>query len=312
MAQSGLHVPAEEGSTFCMHDYVLCDIGDGQSIIENLSTFSSHLTNILEILNNATNESLVLMDELGTGTDPAEGMGIAVAVLDELRQKGCLFLATTHYPEVKDFAESTEGIINARMEFDRETLQPLYKLLIGEAGESCALYIAQRLGFPGHLLNRARKEAYGERTSEKRAGSFGVFDEAETKKVEGYGDFEENEIKTTPHYTSKIQKEPLKNSAPLRSDKFNIGDSVMVYPQKVLGIVYMRANEKGELGVQIQGKKQLINHKRVKLKAPASEMYPEDYDFSIIFDTVANRKARHQMEKKHCPDLVIRYDEGVK
>jgi len=294
MAQSGLHVPAAEGSVFCMNDMVLCDIGDGQSITENLSTFSSHLTNILEILNNATNESLVLLDELGTGTDPAEGMGIAIAVLDELRQKGCLFLATTHYPEIKEFARKTRGLVNARMEFDRDSLQPLYRLRIGEAGESCALYIAQRLGFPGHLLNRARREAYSERNKSTSQNQYGEFDEVPSPEK--------------PESGGKIRREVPKRTEPRRSERFNIGDSVTVYPQKAIGIVYQPANEKGELGVQIKGKKQLINHKRVKLHTPASELYPPDYDFSIIFDSVENRKARHQMEKKHHPDLVIKYD----
>lgn len=104
MAQSGLHVPAEENSIFCLHNLVLCDIGDGQSITENLSTFSSHIKNIIEILRQANLESLVLLDELGSGTDPAEGMGLAIAILDELSAKKCLFVVTTHYPEIKEYA----------------------------------------------------------------------------------------------------------------------------------------------------------------------------------------------------------------
>ncbi|MEM1483949.1 DNA mismatch repair protein MutS [Oscillospiraceae bacterium PP1C4] len=295
MAQSGLHVPVSDGSVLCMHNHILCDIGDGQSITQNLSTFSSHIKNIIEILKNVSNESLVLLDELGSGTDPAEGMGLAIAILDELRQRNCLFVATTHYPEIKDFAKNTDRIINARMEFDRESLQPLYKLQIGEAGESCALYIAQRLGFPGHMLNRAQKEAYCGRGSAARDIPTILFSE------------DSSNITIFP--TSRIQKEPQKRTASLRSESFNIGDSVTVYPQKAIGIIYKQTNEKGELGVQISGKKQLISHKRIKLITPASELYPDDYDFSIIFDTVENRKARHKMGKRHRPDLVIKYEE---
>ncbi|MDD2504573.1 MAG: DNA mismatch repair protein MutS, partial [Clostridia bacterium] len=158
MAQSGLHVPATDG-VFTMNNAVLCDIGDGQSIAENLSTFSSHITNIIDILRMADDQSLVLLDELGSGTDPAEGMGLAVSILEELTGKNCLFVATTHYPEIKDFAKSTPGLINARMAFDRRTLQPLYRLETGEAGESCALYIAKRLGMPLHMIERAAKAA---------------------------------------------------------------------------------------------------------------------------------------------------------
>lgn len=160
MAQSGLHIPAEESSIISLHDAILCDIGDGQSISENLSTFSSHITHIISILKNTTRDSLVLLDELGSGTDPAEGMGISIAILEELRQKQCLFVATTHYPEVKEYAANLPGIINARMTFNRETLSPKYQLEIGEAGESCALYIAKRLGFPEHMLELAKACAY--------------------------------------------------------------------------------------------------------------------------------------------------------
>ncbi|HOG00414.1 MAG TPA: DNA mismatch repair protein MutS, partial [Clostridia bacterium] len=152
MAQSGLHVPAAEGSVFPMRDLVLCDIGDGQSIAENLSTFSSHMTNIIGVLAKASPDSLVLLDELGSGTDPAEGMGLAVAILEELCCRGCLFVVTTHYPEVKAFAARREGLENARMAFDRQNLKPLYRLEMGEAGESCAIYIAERLGMPERIL----------------------------------------------------------------------------------------------------------------------------------------------------------------
>jgi DNA mismatch repair protein MutS2 len=298
MAQSGLHIPAAEGSVLCMHNKILCDIGDGQSITENLSTFSSHITNITEILKNATHEGLVLLDELGSGTDPAEGMGIAIAVLEELKQKGCLFVATTHYPEVKDYVKSTPGLINARMTFDSETLMPLYRLEIGEAGESCALYIAKRLGFPEHLLKIAREKAYGERSQPQRSFAAGCVPD---------GDYNTTSLPSA----DTVKKQPPKK-IPQRSEKFNVGDSVTVYPQKEIGFVYKRTNEKGEIGIQIKGKKQMINHKRLKLLTPASELYPENYDLSIVFDTVENRKARHKMEKRHRPDLVVRYEkEGL-
>lgn len=287
MAQSGLHIPADEGSELCMHGSYLCDIGDGQSITENLSTFSSHITNIVGILKSVTCESLVLLDELGSGTDPAEGMGLAIAVLEELRRKNCLFLATTHYPEVKNYVNNTDGLRNARMTFDRESLMPLYRLEIGEAGESCALYIAQRLGFPAHLLTLAQKAAYG-----------GTRPAAASQMVTGPAE--------EGHAPGVIRKEaPPK--VPSRSESFHIGDSVTVYPQKEIGFVYRTADEKGIIGIQVKGSKQMINHKRLKLLTPAAELYPENYDFSIVFDSVANRKARHQMQKKHRPDLVIEY-----
>ena len=293
MVQSGLHVPAEECSSVCIFDSIWCDIGDGQSISQNLSTFSSHMTNIIDVLGKTTSSSLVLFDELGSGTDPAEGMGIATAILEELLAKGCLFTVTTHYPEIKDFAAYTAGVINARMAFDRESLMPLYRLEIGEAGESCAIHIAERLGMPPHILKRAKEITYsGANISNDYSNEHP----------------EENPIiKVTP-LEMKIEPEKEKNIP--RSQSFNIGDSVTVYPQKVVGIVYEKANKKGEVGVQIKGKKQLINHKRIKLKVAAAELYPEDYDFSIIFDTVENRKARHLMNRKGAAGITIVIKDG--
>ncbi len=304
MAQSGLHVPCETAE-LCMNNMVLCDIGDGQSITENLSTFSSHITNIIHILNYADRDSLVLLDELGSGTDPAEGMGIAVAILEELRSKGCLFVATTHYPEVKEYANTTEGLQNARMAFDRESLKPLYRLEIGEAGESCALYIAKRLGLPKHMLERAWQEAYAKENRQlprEMDASFLTFNDT------GSFDTAASEKPALRVITARIEKAAPPKPVSTRSQRFNIGDSVVVYPQKKIGIVFKKADEKGEVGVQIQKKKEFINHKRLQLKVAAAEMYPEDYDFSIIFDSVANRKARHKMEKGYQPDIEIIYE----
>lgn len=299
MAQSGLHIPCNSAD-ICMSNAVLCDIGDGQSITENLSTFSSHITNIINILNHSDKESMVLLDELGSGTDPAEGMGIAIAILEELMGKGCLFVATTHYPEVKEYANTREGLTNAKMAFDRESLKPLYRLEIGEAGESCALYIAKRLGLPKHILERAFHEAYKEEGSPQRKIPDADFLDTVT---EGIGPSEKASI-IKDHILEEKPKKPVST----RSQRFNVGDSVIVYPQKKTGIVYRLANEKGEVGVQIQKKKELFSHKRLQLIAPASEMYPEDYDFSIVFDSVANRKTRRKMEKGHQPDLEIVYE----
>lgn len=293
MAQSGLHVPAGEASSFCLNNLVLCDIGDGQSITENLSTFSSHMKNIIGILKQADQESLVLLDELGSGTDPAEGMGLAIAILDELCAKGCIFAVTTHYPEIKEYAAIKPGLVNARMAFDKESLRPLYRLEIGEAGESCALHIAERLGMSRQMLKRAHEAAYGSKAERYRPAPPSI--PAPEKAVPAPKTVKQKELKP------KIQP---------HSDKFNIGDSVLVYPQKETGIVYARSNEKGEIGVQVKGEKRLVNHKRIKLQVPAQELYPENYDFSIIFDSVKNRKARHIMEKRHQEGNVVIIKEG--
>lgn len=276
MAQSGLHVPCEKAQ-ICMNNEILCDIGDGQNLSENLSTFSAHITNVMDILKRADRESLVIMDELGSGTDPAEGMGIAIAILEELRKSEALFLVTTHYPEVKDYARNTEGIINARMTFDKESLRPLYQLVIGEAGESCAFYIAEKLGMPKYMLKRAAQAAYG-----KADGTSDSTKEEQLEKV----------------FRPKIQRQrPV--SKQTEALKFHIGDSVMVLPDKKIGIVCQTANDKGVLRVQMPDKKIWINHKRVRLHVPADQLYPEDYDFSIIFDSVKKRKAEHDMSRKY-------------
>jgi len=236
-------------------------------------------------LERASHDSLVLLDELGSGTDPTEGMGIAVAVLEELRNRGCMFLVTTHYAQVKTYAERSDGVESARMAFDRENLRPLYKLEMGMSGESCALHIAQRLGFAPHLLKRAHQEVYGGQINDNTAI--------------------QNTMKAPK--SSLVRTEVKKIVANL-TDKFTMGDSVSVLTTGETGIVFRPANEQGDVLVQVKGVKQAIKHNRLKLLVAAAELYPPDYDFSIIFDTVENRKARHDMGRKHDPTLTISYD----
>lgn len=284
MAQCGLHVTCKSAD-ICMNSSYLCDIGDGQNLSENLSTFSAHITNVLEVLREANKDSFVIMDELGSGTDPTEGMGIAIAILEELRKSKAIFLVTTHYPEVKEYADKTPDIINARMAFDKETLRPTYQMVIGEAGESCAFYIADRLGMPNEMLRVAIRASYGE------------------KAVEAY-QFQKPESSISKTSTARIAKAKMPNKNTNLSTKYKIGDSVMVYPEKKIGIVCEPINEKGVLRVQLPNKKIWINHKRVKLHVAATELYPEDYDFSIIFETVENRKKQHDMQRKYTDDVI--------
>lgn len=288
MAQCGLHVTCKSAD-ICMNNAYFCDIGDGQNLAENLSTFSSHITNVLEILREINDESFVIMDELGSGTDPAEGMGIAVAILEELKKSGALFLVTTHYPEVKEYARSTPRIQNARMLFDKKSLQPTYQMVIGEAGESCAFEIAGRLGMPKEMLRTAARAAYGE----ERAKAL-------------YGGKAAEPIFDRPKHLPRISKISEGKKKPGHAADYRRGDSVMVYPDRKIGIVCEPVNEKGVLRVQMPGKKIWINHKRVKLHVAAAQLYPEDYDFSILFETVENRKIRHDMERKYTEE-VIRY-----
>ena len=273
MAQSGLHIP--------------CGKGDSQSISQNLSTFSGHMTNVIRILKECSRESLVLLDELGSGTDPAEGSGLAAAILEELLRRGCFFLVTTHDPQIKQWAEQTEHVISARMAFDRASLMPLYRLEMGLSGESCAIEIARRLGMNEGLLERARQVADG-----------------------GLNTRPEPSRKPMRIPAGRLQRLPAKREGSF--ERFSMGDSVMLLPDKKNAIVYQPADDEGNVIIQIQDRKMTVRHNRLKLLVSAEQLYPPDYDFSIVFDTVANRKAAHTMDRKFDPDAVIIVKKGKK
>jgi len=287
MAQSGLHIPCEEGSRLPMCDAVYCDIGDSQSITQNLSTFSGHMTNVINILKNNSVDSLVLLDELGSGTDPAEGMAIAISVLEAIQASGCRFLATTHYDQVKNYVLQSPQLMSARMAFDTVTLKPLYRLEIGKAGKSCALAIIRRLGMPSSVL------ACAEQIAQKGC----LTDDIPRPSLK----------RRASSLTSRQQPGKPNQALP-----WQMGDSVEVLPDGEKGIVYQPADDHGNVIVQIKGEKLAVRHNRLKLLVPASELYPEDYDFSIIFDTVQNRKARHILSKRYDAEATVIIDEGKK
>ena len=285
MAQSGLHIPCGKGTVIGMMDRVLCDIGDSQSISQNLSTFSGHMTNVIRILRECSRDSLVLLDELGSGTDPAEGSGLAAAILEELLRRSCFFLVTTHDPQIKQWAEQTAHVISARMAFDRTSLMPLYLLELGKSGKSCAIEIARRLGMDEGLLERARQ-------------------------VADLGPEAKPESRRRPMRipATRLQRLALKTEGSF--ERFSMGDSVQLLPDKKSANVYQPADDDGNVLIQLQGQKIKVRHNRLKLLVPAAQLYPPDYDFSIIFDTVANRKAAHTMDRKFDPDAVIVLKEG--
>ena len=153
---SGFHIVADEGTEMAVFDHIFVDIGDNQSIENALSTFSSHMKNLSDIMRAANNHTLLLFDEIGSGTEPNEGAALAIAILEEFYQMGCITVATTHYGEIKRFSEMHPDFMNAAMRFHPETLEPLYQLLIGTSGESNALWISKKMNVREAVLQRAK------------------------------------------------------------------------------------------------------------------------------------------------------------
>lgn len=298
MVQAGLHVPVDEDSELSVFRDILVDIGDGQSVEKSLSTFSSHIRNIASILQCADNYTLVIIDELGTGTDPGEGMGLAVAVLEEIYKKGSTTIATTHYSEIKEFAEKNEGFENGCMEFDIDTLKPLYRLRIGETGESNAFLIALRLGMNKQIIERAHEVTYGERKEYKEYSSG-----SEQKLVKNLeiidAHLKQNEKVVRLNETrQKIEKQNIDSF-------FKLGDCVYISTMDRTGIVCELENNKGEIGVMVMKTRIKVNKKRVSLYIDGKEMYPEGYDYDIVLESKENRKKKHLMSRKHVHGLVI-------
>ncbi|MGG1686687.1 endonuclease MutS2 [Pseudalkalibacillus sp. NRS-1564] len=294
MVQCGLHIPADESSVFGMFGSILVDIGDGQSIEQSLSTFSSRISNIISILQAAAPDSLVILDELGSGTDPGEGMGIAVSILEQLNRLGSTILSTTHYSEMKNFASAHPDFENGSMEFDPETLRPTFKLRMGVPGESQAFAIALRLGMHPNIIERAHEITYQEKQSYREGFNqkdhWHYEQQLKSKKVE------------KPRSQKKVEVEKI-------FENYSIGDSVAIPSLKEKGIVYQPMDDFGNLIVMINGQKETIHTKRVKLLLPASELYPENYDFDILFETVENRKKKKLMNRKHIDGVKIDYEE---
>ncbi|MGV3464488.1 MAG: endonuclease MutS2 [Heyndrickxia sp.] len=289
MAQSGFHIPVAEGSHISIFQKVLLDIGDGQSIEQNLSTFSSHMKNIIHLLEEANDHSLVLLDELGSGTDPGEGMGLATALLKRFFLKGTCMLATTHYSEIKDFADREEGFVNGAMEFDMETLKPTYHLIIGKGGESQAFAIALKLGMHPQIIEEAHKITY----REEKNYSLPVEDSFKKKALE-------RQIAVQRHIRDKNTDKIMK-----KATTFLKGDNVQIQATGEFGIVYKGPDSMGNYVVQVMNEKRTINQKRLKLYIAAKELYPENYDFDIVFETKENRKKNSLMEKRHMEGLII-------
>lgn len=299
MVQSGLLIPAEEGSVIGIFKHVIADVGDGQSLEQSLSTFSSHITVLKEMLKNASPRSLLLLDELAAGTDPSEGIALSIALLEKLLSQGSLTAATTHFNEIKTFATQTDGCQNGKMAFDADTLKPLYVLEIGEAGDSHAFAIARRYGLPEEVMQRA--EQLLARKKEDMVNPLKT--ERLLDKVEI--------VPTSSSLHSQSSSREQESAAevrekPAKAKSFEKGDAVWIYPLKRMGVVYRPADERGNVIVQVQGQKLTFNQKRIKLYIAKTKLYPdEQYDLDIVFESKENRKARKLMNRKHVEGLTI-------
>lgn len=289
MAQTGLMIPAEEGSSIHLFGKIFVDMGDGQSIDENLSTFSSRLKNIIHVLEETNDNTLVLLDELGSGTDPNEGMALAQVIMEQLVDKGATLLATTHYSELKSLAQKKEGFINGSMEFDLHTLQPTYRLIVGEAGNSQAFPIAIKLGMHPQLVERAFHLSYKDQQKSVTYEENEEFKQSYQKQI------------VVNRFVRTVKKEKIQTEIP----QFDQGDNVKISPNGEMGIVYKGPDKMGNYVVQIKGEKKTINHKLLKLHIKASALYPEDYDFDQIFKSKEYRKKSRLMSRKYVEGLMI-------
>ena len=263
--QSGFHIPAEEGTEISVFNKIFVDIGDNQSIENALSTFSSHVKNLAGIIKESSKSTLLLFDEIGSGTEPNEGAALAIAILEELYHKGCITIVTTHYGEIKNFSQEHTDFENAAMEFKKDTLEPLYKLHIGKSGDSNALYISKKMGISDSIIERTRKYI-------------------ETKK------YNYDVINSSKVIKKKEEVEEV-------NLKYNycMGDKVILLDNNESAIVYKELDELNNLTVFYKKEFIKVNYKRVKLELTASELYPEGYDLNQIFISYKERKLEHDI-----------------
>lgn len=308
MVQSGVLVPVREGSLLSVFNHLAVDIGDGQSIEHALSTFSAHIRNVNEMLQFADRSTLILIDEMASGTDPGEGVGLSVAILEELHRRGSTVVATTHFTEIKNFADATPGFENARMEFDTETLQPLYRLRIGEAGQSYAFLIALKLGLPAGLIERSREITARGLPDSLPQGTQAPGPEPDEAPAADTDDPQEETTRMPAALSSsEKEKEPGDADEPVSVGprSFQLGDCVYIAYLGRTGIVFETEDARGNVGVMIQNQKFKINQKRLKLHIESKELYPDNYDLDIVFETKENRKKRKLMGRKHAPGVTI-------
>lgn len=266
MTMFGLQIPAARGTEIAIYDNIFVDIGDQQDMGNALSTFSGHMKNISDIISNSSRHSLVLLDEIGSGTDPSEGAALAISIIEYMYQKGATVIATTHYGEVKEFAKAHEDFTPAAMRFDQETLAPKYILDIGKTGNSQALWIAKKMNLPEDVLKMAQRY---------------IFDKDYTRDKKTF-------IKTV-----KVIKEP---SILSEEQRFAKGDRVSVTDCPKPLIVY-EDDGGAEVSLFNEGVIEKYLRRRIKLEYLASELYPDHYDLEQLFVDYQTRKFNRDIDR---------------
>jgi len=264
---SGLFIRANANTEIAVYEKIFVDIGDDQSIENALSTFSSHIKNIANIMRVANNNTLLLFDEIGSGTEPNEGAGLAVSILEEFYQMGAITVSTTHYGEIKRFSELHPDFINAAMQFNQETLEPTYKLLIGKSGESNALWISKKMNLKGSVIERAKKYM-----SDK--------------------DYEFGLIRK-----EKVRKQAQDSSISLDTIVFKKGDRVYLIDHDDYGLIYEEEDKYRNVVVFFQKQLMELNVKRINMDMPATELYPRDYDLDQLFRDFKTRKLERDIKR---------------
>jgi DNA mismatch repair protein MutS2 len=277
MTMAGLPIPTESGSEVCVFDRVLADIGDEQSIEESLSTFSSHMSNIVFILKNIRGKSLVLLDELGSGTDPTEGAALAISIIEELRKKNCIVMSTTHYRELKGYAETTEGVMNASCEFDTETLAPTYRLITGRPGSSNAFVISSKLGLAKNILDNAKARMS---TDELLYEELLAKAEEDSKKAQSLAAENERLNRELKAQMAKLEEE----NAKLKQSKTKILNDLRVEQKKLLQekeqelTEELRELRKRSRDMDKHAREQELDKIRRKLRAGIDDLTEDDDD----------------------------------
>ena len=280
MTQSGILPPVGKGSSISIFNKILVDIGDSQSIEQSLSTFSGHMKSLVDIVRISSRRTLVLIDEIGTGTDPKDGAALGIAILEEIYNRGAITLSSTHYSKIKEYSEIHEGFMNASMDFDKKTLQPLYKLLIGIAGESNALWISKELGLSDKVIERVKKiNATHEIVTARKISKF-------SKK--------KSRVEEIRKAQAGIDPERI---------MYNKGDRIINNETGNHSLIFEHNTDEYTVTIFKDGVYEDLNEKRVTLDKRREILYPDGYNLDQLFISFKSRKLEKDIRKGRFKNL---------